>query len=175
MNLKMMKVILMTGLLLASGCELLDEVGIVLNSKQQEFEFTIPVGEAGSYTYSEEDINAEIDSLVEANDYNVDQINEVTLNECKLVIATPDTATFDAMASFRVIISKTTIEAGEVIAQGTVGDGLTELTLNPEQADLTEYVKGDNYKIFVTGEQDGEVTTEMLVEGTILYEVEVGF
>ncbi|NBC84199.1 MAG: hypothetical protein GVY19_12595 [Bacteroidetes bacterium] len=176
-HLRTMNFVIATAILfMATSCELLEDVGLVIESDKQDFEFTISENEAGTYTYSEEDINSEIDSVVEANDYNIDQINEVTLKECAISIASPDSANFDAIKSFKLVISKTTMEEGTLIAQETsIADGLTSLTLTPEETDLTEFVKGDNYKLFVSGVQDEAVTTEIVVTGTVKYEIEVGF
>lgn len=163
-------------LVLMSSCDLLEDLGIDVTTNEEEFQFVIPVQEAGTHVLYEENVVSDLDSIVKAEGYSLDQINEAKLYKCEISIVSPETATFDAFESVTAILSTGSIESGEVIAEiSSIPAGATELTLVPEEADLKGYLDNSDYTLFVEGVQSEDITEEITVSGMVQFEVKVGF
>jgi hypothetical protein len=161
---------------LASGCDLLDELGITVSPEESSFQFFIEPGEAGAYNYAQEILGSNLDSLAQAEGYDLDQVNEATLKSCVLTILAPNGANFDAFESFTATISTSSEALGTLVADvQNVVDGLTEIEFETENVDLKSFLEAENYTLYISGVQDGEVTETISIEGVINFNIKIGF
>jgi len=156
-----------------SGCEeLLDKVGVTINSDYTYVDFTVNPDDAGTYTEEVEVVDSDLDSLIEAEGQNVGELNSVKLKDAAIQVM--DAGNLDPFESFLLTLEapgKAVVTVAEVTSVAT---GLTEIALNNEEVDITDYLESDQYTIKVKTVLDQDLETARLLRAKVRFEIKVG-
>lgn len=156
-----------------SGCEeLMDQFGINFKSDYYAFNFTIDPEEAtiGDFKFKEKVYMSDLDSILDENDLDKDNLKSVELHELTLEIVNPNTdINFDMVEHFELYIlsgSHPELLVAEVSSVPTGTRVLTFLILDKE---LKKYLDEDSYTIKLMGELNDIPAEIVEVEGKLRF------
>jgi len=160
-------------LIAVSACEnLLDKVGVTINSDYTQVDFTVNPDQAGTYSEVVRVVDSDLDSLIEAEGQNIGEINSVKIKDAFIQVM--DGGNLDPFESFLITLEapgKSVVTVAEVTS---VSAGLTEITLINEEVDLTDYLESDQYTIKVKTVLDQDLETPRLLRAKVRFEIKVG-
>lgn len=170
-----------------SGCEeLLDKIGVTINSDYTEIDFTVNPDVAGTYTETLEVVDSDLDSLIEAEGQNVGELNSVKIKDAAIqvlgignldefgsFVLTGD-GNLDPFGSFLLTIEAPGKEVITIAEVTEVPSGITEMPLTKQETDLSDYLKSDQYTIKVKTVLDQDLETHMNMRARVRFEIKVG-
>ena len=137
------------------GCEeILDKIAIDFKSGYYDFDFTVNPDdiETGVYTFNEEAYKSDLDSLLDENDLDKDNLKSVELDELTLEIINNNIdITFDGIENFELYISATGMPEILIAKIESVPPGTRTLNFSIEGKELKEYLEKDMYTIRLKG------------------------
>jgi hypothetical protein len=162
------------GLLFAlSACEdLLNKVGVTIDSDYTNIDFTANPDQAGAYFETVQVVDSDLDSLIEAEGQNVGEVNSVKIKDAGIQVM--DGGNLDPFESFLLTLEapgKAVVTVAEVTS---VAAGLTEISLINEEVDLTDYLKSDQYTIKVKTVLDQDLETPRNLRAKVRFAIKVG-
>ena len=167
--------IVFSGLILFafSGCEeLLDKIGVTINTDYTEFDFTVNPDQAGTYAETVEIVDSDLDSLIEAEGQDMGELNSVKIKDATIQVM--GEGNLDPFESFLMTIEAPGKEKITIAEVATVPTGLTEMPLTKEEADLSDYLKSDQYTIKVKTVLDQDLEVHRNMQLSVRYEIKVG-
>ena len=162
------------GLLFAlSACEdLLNKVGVTIDSDYTTIDFTANPDQAGAYFETVQVVDSDLDSLIEAEGQNIGEVNSVKIKDAGVQVM--DGGNLDPFESFLLTLEapgKAVVTVAEVTS---VAAGLTEISLINEEVDLTDYLKSDQYTIKVKTVLDQDLETPRNLRAKVRFAIKVG-
>ena len=155
------------------ACEdLLNKVGVTINSDYTTIDFTVNPDQAGTYFETVQVVDSDLDSLIEAEGQNVGEVNSVKIKDASIQVM--DGGNLDPFESFLLTLEapgKAVVTIAEVTSVST---GLTEIALINEEVDLTDYLKSDQYTIKVKTVLDQDLETPRNLRAKVRFEIKVG-
>jgi hypothetical protein len=160
-------------LLAFSGCEeLLNKIGVTLNSDYTDIDFTVNPDKAGTYMETIEIVDSDLDSLIEAEGQNMGELNSVKIKDATIQVM--GEGNLDPFKSFLFTIEAPGKEIIKIAEVTEVPTGLTEMPLTKEEVDLSDYLKSDQYTIKVKTVLDQDLETHMNMRARVRFEIKVG-
>jgi len=160
-------------LLTFSGCEeLLDKIGVTINTDYTEIDFTVNPDQAGTYTETAEIVDSDLDSLIEAEGQDLGELNSVKIKDATIQVM--GEGNLDPFESFLMTIEAPGKEKITIAEVTSVPTGLTEMPLTKEETDLSDFLKSDQYTIRVKTVLDQDLETHMNMRVRVRFEVKVG-
>ncbi len=131
----------------------------------------------GTFTISQANINTGISAFASSNGFSVNNIKSVVIKSCTIGIA--DTTnpiasriTFDALDSIKATLSSTGLTDMKI---GTVNPmphtGLTSITLNLNNADVTSFIKASQFSYVVTGANNAPITHKLPMTASVTFTI----
>jgi hypothetical protein len=156
-----------------SACEdLLNKVGVTINSDYTTIDFTVNPDQAGAYFETVQVVDSDLDSLIEAEGQNIGELNSVKIKEAGIQVM--DGGNLDPFESFLITLEapgKAVVTVAEVMS---VSAGLTEIPLVNEEVDLTDYLESDQYTIKVKTVLDQDLETPRMLRAKVRFAIKVG-
>ncbi|MBN1414772.1 MAG: hypothetical protein JW973_06705 [Bacteroidales bacterium] len=156
------------------GCEeILDKIGVTINSDYTYIDFTVNPDKAGTYSETFVIIESDLDSIIEAEGQNIGELNSVKIKDASVRVVDEE-GNLDPFESFVLTLEapgKAAIKVAEVTAVPT---GITEIPLIQEETDLSDYLKSDQYTVKVKAVLDQDLETHRNMQAKVRYEIKVG-
>jgi hypothetical protein len=160
-------------LLAFSGCEeLLNKIGVTINSDYTDIDFTVNPDKAGTYMETIEIVDSDLDSLIEAEGQDMGELNSVKIKDALMQVR--GEGNLDPFKSFLLTIEAPGKEVVKIAEVTEVPAGLTEMPLTKEEVDLSDYLKSDQYTIKVKTVLDQDLETHMNMRARVRFEIKVG-
>lgn len=171
---KSISFLVVAGLLFAVlACEdLLNKVGVTIDSDYTYIDFTANPDQAGAYFETVQVVESDLDSLIEAEGQNVGEVNSVKIKDAGIQVM--DGGNLDPFESFLLTLEAPGKEVVTVAEVTSVAAGLTEISLINEEVDLTDYLKSDQYTIKVKTVLDQDLETPRNLRAKIRFAIKVG-
>jgi len=171
---KSISFLVVAGLLFAVlACEdLLNKVGVTIDSDYTYIDFTANPDQAGAYFETVQVVESDLDSLIEAEGQNVGEVNSVKIKDAGIQVM--DGGNLDPFESFLLTLEAPGKEVVTVAEVTSVAAGLTEISLINEEVDLTDYLKSDQYTIKVKTVLDQDLETPRNLRARIRFAIKVG-
>ncbi len=109
-------------------------------------------------------INTGSKSTFEVKNTAENLVEEIGLKNLSLVITSPAEQTFDFLSSIEVYLISDGLPEVKIASIDNVEDGLTELVLDVDNADLKEYIFADDIKLKLIITTDKIVTAETAID-----------
>jgi len=171
---KSISFLVVAGLLFAVlACEdLLNKVGVTIDSDYTYIDFTANPDQAGAYFETVQVVESDLDSLIEAEGQNVGEVNSVKIKDAGIQVM--DGGNLDPFESFLLTLEAPGKEVVTVAEVTSVAAGLTEISLINQEVDLTDYLKSDQYTIKVKTVLDQDLETPRNLRAKIRFAIKVG-
>jgi hypothetical protein len=160
-------------LLVVSSCDLLNKIGVTINSDYTYVDFTANPDNAGAYFETVQVVNSDLDSIINAEGQNVGDINSVKIKDAGIEVM--DGGNLDPFESFLLTIEAPDKAVVTIAQVTTVPAGISEITLINEEVDLTDYLKSDQYTIKVKTVLDQDLETPRMLRAKVRFDIKVGF
>ncbi len=169
----MKKLLLITCLftVLLSGCEKLDD--LTRFKLETNTAFTIPgqgTGLGDILSIPRMEVQTSSEQTFSNNNTRADLVEEATLDELSLTITAPAKGNFDFLNDIEIYIKAEGVEEVLLASRSNIPeDGITQLELETSGADLSAYIKKENYTIRT------EATTDKLIDYDVDVQVNMTF
>lgn len=124
------------------------------------------------FTIATPDITSNASEEFENNGASVDNVKSVSISEMKLTITSPDGQTFNFMKSIEIYMSADGLDDVLIAQKSNMGnDDLTVLDLEVTNADFSDHIKKDKYKLTVSLTTDEILTQKVDITSDLTFKV----
>ncbi|HEC42660.1 MAG TPA: hypothetical protein ENI20_07520 [Bacteroides sp.] len=163
---KILIIIIALAGIFATACdELLGDL-LKFNSEWFSVEFTIePSDEVGDLVFSTEEFEANLDSVLDANGVDRENIASAKLSDAKISILT-DGCNFDPVESVELLIETPGLGSTRIAWLDSIPDGVTMIELELNMDDLQAYLLETQFKVTAAGTLSEKVdkTVELVAD-----------
>ncbi|MDZ4698112.1 MAG: hypothetical protein SH809_00280 [Rhodothermales bacterium] len=166
-------VVLLAGVLALSGCEVLEEVGVITlqpATVEMSFRFSNTLTGITREVTSEETLS--LDDVLADNQYTREEVVSARVTSARIRITTPFQETLEALSDIEVALQSTQ-RGPDIVATLTDSPDAKEATMNPSGRAIGAYVEGGPFQgvLSLVGAKD--VDEDFLVFVTLTVEIDV--